>query len=338
MSVLLTGGLGFIGSHTFVELAKNNYNIIIIDNLSNSKIEQIGKLEELTGKKVKIYFGDMTNMEILYEIFNENKINYVIHLAGFKSVAESISKPLKYYNHNLSILFNLLNIMKKYNCKNLVFSSSATVYGNNNSNNNVLSENMSTGHNITNPYGQTKYFQEEILKDLYHSDNSWNIILLRYFNPVGCHPSGIIGENPNGIPANLFPCILNSIQEKTQLKIYGNTYNTHDGTCIRDFIHVCDLADAHIKVLKCKGLNIYNVGTGKKTSVLDIITTFEKINNIKLNYVIAEKREGDIECICADCSKIENEIGWKSKYSIENMCKDSYSYFSQIQFPQILKM
>ncbi len=318
MSILLTGGLGFIGSHTFVELSENNYDAIIIDNLSNSKLEQIDKLEKLTCKKVKFYLGDMMNISNIEKVFSENTINHVIHFAGLKSVTDSIEKPLEYYNHNLQILFNLLNVMKKYNCKNLVFSSSATVYGNNGIN--ILTENTPTGQNITNPYGQTKYFQEEILKDLYKSDNNWNITLLRYFNPVGGHSSGIIKEEPNGIPANLFPCILKSIRDKTQLKIYGNTYDTYDGTCIRDFIHVCDLANAHMEVLNSKGLNIYNVGTGKKTSVLDIITTFEKVNNIKLDYVITDKRNGDIACVCADCSKISNEIGWKSTYNIEDMC------------------
>lgn len=327
MSILLTGGLGFIGSHTYVELTKNNYDVIIIDNLSNSKIEQIEKLEKLTGKKIKFYFGDMLDSAIIEQVFSENNISHVIHFAGLKAVAESIAKPLEYYNHNLHILFNLLNIMKKHGCINLVFSSSATVYGNNEIS--IFTENTPTGKNITNPYGQTKYFQEEILKDLYKSDNRWNITLLRYFNPVGGHPSGIIGEDPNGIPANLFPCILRAIKEKIQLKIYGNTYNTHDGTCIRDFIHVCDLANAHVKVLDCKGLNIYNVGTGKKTSVLDIITTFERVNNIKLDYTIAEKRDGDIECVCADCSKILNEIGWKSEYGIEDMCRHSYLYYNK---------
>ena len=327
MSILLTGGLGFIGSHTYIELTKNNYDVIIIDNLSNSKIEQIEKLEKLTGAKVKFYFANMMDINALEQIFSENNINHVIHFAGLKSVAESIAKPLEYYSINLQILFNLLNIMKKHNCKNLVFSSSATVYGNNEIG--IFTENTPTGKNITNPYGQTKYFQEEILKDLYKSDNSWNITLLRYFNPVGGHPSGIIGEDPNGIPANLFPCILRSIRDKTQLKIYGNTYNTHDGTCIRDFIHVCDLANAHVKVLNCKGLNIYNVGTGKKTSVLDIIITFEKANNIKLDYIIVDKRDGDIECVCANCSKILNEIGWKSEYGIKDMCKHSYLYYNQ---------
>jgi UDP-glucose 4-epimerase len=319
MSVLLTGGLGFIGAHTFVELIENNYDVVIIDNLANSQIEQVEKLEKLTGKKPNLYIGDMLDKEILEKIFKENKISHVIHFAGLKSVAESIQKPIEYYNHNLQILFNLLDIMQKYNCKNLVFSSSATVYGANNIG--VYSEDMTTGQNITNPYGQTKYFQEEILKDLYKSDNSWNIIILRYFNPVGGHPSGIIIENPNGIPANLFPCILRSINEKTKLKIYGNDYNTYDGTCIRDFVHVCDLANSHVKVLNCVGLKIYNVGTGVKTSVLDIIITFERVNNIKLDYEIVGRRDGDIECVCANCDKIKNEIMWESKFGVKDMCR-----------------
>jgi UDP-glucose 4-epimerase len=325
MSILLTGGLGFIGSHTYVELTKNNYDVIILDNLSNSKIEQIDKLEKMTNKKVKFYQNDMLDVEILDKIFNENNITNIIHFAGFKSVNESIKEPIKYYSHNLQILFNLINVMKKYECRNLVFSSSATVYGNTGLD--IYSEDNQTGTNISNPYGQTKYFQEEILKDLHKSDSSWNITLLRYFNPVGNNPSCIIGEEPNGVPANLFPCIIQSIKNKTQLKIYGNTYNTYDGTCIRDFIHVVDLACAHVKVLNCKGLNIYNVGTGKKTSVLDIIKTFEKVNNIKLDWVIADKRDGDVARTCANCEKIKKEIKWDAEYEIEDMCRDSYNYY-----------
>lgn len=325
MSVLLTGGLGFIGSHTFVELVAKNYDVIIIDNLSNSKIEQVVKLEALTKTKVKYYYLDMMDKSKLETVFAENDIKYVIHFAGLKSVAESIAKPLEYYGVNISILLNLLDVMKKYNCKNLVFSSSATVYGNNSIG--VYDENCCVGQNLTNPYGKTKYFQEEILRDLYISDASWNITLLRYFNPVGGHPSSIIGEEPNGIPANLFPCIIKAIREKTQLKIYGNDYDTHDGTCIRDFIHVVDLAKAHVAVLNCVGLNTYNVGTGNKTSVLDIITTFKNANNIKLDYIFAEKRSGDVSCVCANCDKIYTEIGWKAEYGVYNMCRDAYEYF-----------
>lgn len=326
MSILLTGGLGFIGSHTYIELIDKNYEVIIVDNLANSKIEQLNKLEKITNKKIKFYQNDMLDINTIDKIFNENNnIKYVIHFAGFKSVAESIKNPIKYYSHNLQILFNLIDVMTKYNCKNLVFSSSATVYGNIDTD--VFSEDKTSGNKITNPYGQTKYFQEEILKDLHKSDLSWNITILRYFNPAGNHPSCIIGEDPNGIPVNLFPCIIHSIKNKTKLKIYGDTYNTYDGTCIRDFIHVVDLAKAHVKVLECKGINVYNVGTGKKTSVLDVINTFEKINNIKLDYIIADKRDGDIACMCSDCSKIKNELGWEAIYGIENMCRDSYNYF-----------
>jgi UDP-glucose 4-epimerase len=325
MSILLTGGLGFIGSHTFVELIEKNYNVIIIDNLSNSKLDQAEKLGSLTKTRIKIYVADMSDIKNIEKVFDENNIISVIHFAGLKSVNESINNPLMYYNINIQILINLLCVMKKHNCKNIIFSSSATVYGNNN--NEIFDEKCCVGQNLTNPYGKTKYFQEEILQDLYKSDKSYNITILRYFNPVGCHPSGKIGEEPNGTPANLFPCILKSIKEKSQLKIYGNKYNSHDGTCIRDFIHVVDLAKAHVAVLNCNGLNIYNVGTGKKTSVLDIITTFEISNNIKLNYIIDEPRQGDVICVCANCDKIYNEIGWKAEKTIENMCVDSYGYF-----------
>jgi UDP-glucose 4-epimerase len=328
-SILLTGGLGFIGSHTFVELFENkkNYDIIIVDNLSNSKYDQLEKLEKMLDIKIKLYIIDMCDLFSLRRVFFENNITHVIHLAGLKSVNESISNSLFYYTHNLQILINLLNTMKLYKCKNIVFSSSATVYGNNN--HDICRENLQTGINMTNPYGKTKYFQEEILIDLYKSDPSWNITILRYFNPVGNHPSAIIGEEPNGVPANLFPCIMQSIKNNTQLKIFGNTYNTHDGTCIRDFIHVVDLGNAHVKALDCIGLNIYNVGTGKKTSVLDIITTFEKVNNIKINYIIADKRDGDVECVCADCSKIKKELGWSAKKTVEDMCKDSYKFLTK---------
>jgi UDP-glucose 4-epimerase len=328
MKILLTGGLGFIGSHIYVELCQKNHDVIILDNLANSKIEQAEKLKDLTKNNVKLYIGDMMNINSIEKVFIENKITHVIHLAGLKAVAESIQKPIEYYYHNLQILFNLLEIMKKYNCKNIIFSSSATVYGSDGKND-FFTENMPIGQNITNPYGQTKYFQEQILKDLFISNNTWNITILRYFNPVGCHSSGLIGEDPNGIPANLFPCILRSLKNKTQLKIYGNTYNTYDGTCIRDFIHVVDLAKAHVKVINCIGYNVYNVGTGKETSVLDIITTFEKINNIKLDWIIDEKRDGDIGKLCANCDKIYNDMGWEAEYNIEDMCRDTFNYFSK---------
>ena len=269
----------------------------------------------------------MLNSNALEQIFLNNNINSVIHLAGLKAVGESVQNPLKYYSNNLQILLNLLNLMKKYNCKNLVFSSSSTVYGKCCSIS--LSEQSQTGIDLINPYVKTKYFQEVILSDLYKSDQTFNITILRYFNPTGNHSSCIIGEVPSGIPANLFPCILYSIKNKQQLKIYGNTYDTHDGTCIRDFIHVVDLAKAHISVLNCTWFNVFNIGTGKKTSVLDIITTFEKINSVKLDYVIAPPREGDAPCSFSDCSKIYNEIGWKAEKNIEDMCRDSYLFYTK---------
>jgi UDP-glucose 4-epimerase len=326
MTVLLTGGIGFIGSHIFLELIQD-YNVVIIDNFSNSNYDQVKRLEKLTNKSINVYAIDLLNINLVNKVFVENKIKYVIHLAGLKSVNDSITEPLFYYSHNLQILFNLLTVMKKFGCKNLVFSSSATVYGDN-IKNSSFSEDDKTGVNITNPYGKTKYFQEEVLKDLYKSDSDYNITILRYFNPAGAHSSGIIGEDPQvEKPTNLFPNILRSIKEKTELKIYGKTHNTHDGTCIRDFIHVVDLAKAHVKVLNLKGLNIYNVGTGIKTSILDVLSTFENVNEIKLDFSFTAPRQGDLSCVYADCSKICKEIRWKAEKNLEDICRDVYMYF-----------
>lgn len=328
MQILLTGGLGYIGSHTYIELMKNidNYeDVIIVDNLSNSKYEQLDKIKSLTNKNIKFYNIDLLDTLQLEKVFDDNNISSVIHFAGLKSVNDSISKPLYYYEHNIIILINLLKIMMKYNCKKIIFSSSCTVYGNNVE---KVDETMITGTNITNSYGKTKYFQEEILKDLFTSDNTWNITILRYFNPVGNHESGVIGDNPN-FPTNLFPCILNSIKNNDILKIYGNDYDTYDGTCIRDFIHVVDLANAHIIALKhCGKLNIYNVGTGVETSILKIVKTFENINSIKLNYSFCSKRDGDIKCIYADNVKIK-EIGWEAKKNIDDMCRDAFIFYKK---------
>jgi UDP-glucose 4-epimerase len=329
MSVLLTGGLGFIGSHTCVDLLENNYQVIIIDNLSNSSIDQLNKLQILTNKSITFYNVDMQNIMDLNKVFIDHQIDSVIHFAGLKSVAESVNQPLFYYSHNLQIMFNLLQVMNLHGCKKLIFSSSATVYGSQSFQ--PISETAQTGLGITNPYGQTKYFQEEILKDIYKSDPSWNITILRYFNPTGNHPSGIIGENPNGIPNNLFPCIFRSIRERRVLKIYGNTYETTDGTCVRDFIHVVDLANAHVKALnKCNGLNIYNVGLGKGTSVLEIIKTFERVNDIKLNYEMADKRPGDIASVFADNKKILAELNWIPTKTVEDMCNTSQNQLKLI--------
>lgn len=329
MQILVTGGTGYIGSHTCVELLNNNYEVIIVDNLSNSKKEVVNKIEKITNKKLKFYELDIRNKDSLERVFKENKIDAVIHFAGLKAVGESVVKPLLYYNHNISSTLTLLEVMNEFNCKNIIFSSSATVYG----------EQESFKYNEImeckppkNPYGATKSIIERILKDLYISDNSWSISILRYFNPIGAHESGLIGEDPNDIPNNLMPYILGVAQNKfPELTIFGNDYNTIDGTCIRDYIHVVDLAKGHISALNHilknpKGVFIYNLGTGHGTSVLELITTFERVNNLKLNYKFGARREGDLPACYADVTKSWKELGWKSEKTIEDMCKDSYNF------------
>ncbi len=326
MKILVTGGLGFIGSHTVVELAKEENEIIIVDNLNNSKEEVLDKLEEITQKKFKFYKYDLTEKERVEEIFSENNIEAVIHFAGFKAVGESIKEPLMYYSNNLISTLNLLQVMKKYNVKRFIFSSSATVYGDQGKE--KYSEELSRGK-ITNPYGMTKAMIEKILEDLYASDNSWDITLLRYFNPVGAHSSGLIGEDPKGIPNNLMPYIMKVASGKLEiLSIFGNDYPTPDGTCIRDYIHVVDLAKGHVKALQKapKGLNIYNLGSGHGTSVLEMVTTFERVNNVKVNYKIANRREGDLPEYCADATKAFRELGWKTEKTIEDICRDAWNY------------
>lgn len=325
-SVLVTGGLGFIGSHCCVELLNENYNIIIVDNNSNSKLETVDKIKVITGKDVIFYKGDLLDNNFIDYIFGHYKIWCVIHFAAFKSVNESISTPLAYYKNNVIGTINLLNIMDKYNCRRLIFSSSATVYGNQPS---PINENMEIGRDITNPYGRTKFFIEEILKDLYTSNKLWSIVILRYFNPVGSHESGLLGEDPIGIPNNLFPHILRAI-DGSKIKIFGDDYDTDDGTCIRDFIHVVDLAKGHtivLNLLNNTGLNTYNLGTGSGISVLKLINTFEKVNNIKINYEITQRREGDLSKIYADVSKVNKDLGWRSIKSLEDICKDGFNYY-----------
>jgi UDP-glucose 4-epimerase len=320
-TVLVTGGLGFIGSHTCVELLNNNFNVIVIDNLFNSKLKVIHSIEKITNKKIKFYKIDLLHKNKLENIFINHQIDLVIHFAGLKSVNESISKPLLYYDNNITGSINLFKLMEKYNIFNLIFSSSATVYGN--PDKYPVDENTQTGNGITNPYGQTKYMIEQILKDLYNSNNKWNITCLRYFNPVGAHPSGLIGEDPNDIPNNLFPHILSG-----KLTIFGNDYETSDGTCIRDFIHVVDLSNGHIKAIdKLKGYNVYNLGTGKGTSVLQFINTFEKVNNVKIDYTFGDRRKGDICMIYANVDKANKQLNWKTIYSINDVCKHGYHYF-----------
>ena len=329
MKVLVTGGLGFIGSHTALELIQNNYEVIIIDNLYNSEIEVKDKIKEITGVEPKVYIKDLLNKKEIENIFEENKIDSVIHFAGYKAVGESCREPLKYYHNNLMSTINLLEVMKKYDVKKFVFSSSATVYGNPGVK--KYSESLGRGK-TTNPYGTTKAMIEQILEDLYKSDNSWNIGILRYFNPIGAHSSGLIGEKPVGIPNNLMPYILKVAKGELKcLNVFGNDYNTHDGTGVRDYIHVVDLAKGHVKVLekleKSKsGIFTYNIGSEKGYSVLDLVKTFEKVNNIKINYKIAERRPGDLDEYYADSSKAKNELGWKTEKTLEDMCIDSWNF------------
>lgn len=336
MNILVTGGLGFIGSHTIVSLleSSNNldYNVIVVDNLSNSSISTLSNIKSLVKNPEKIIFieGNVNDKIFLKEVFMKYKIESIIHFASLKSVGESIKNPLLYYNQNLNSLLNLLELMDNYDCNQFIFSSSATVYGSESLS--PLHETDKIGYSITNPYGQTKYFQEQILNDYSKINPHKSITILRYFNPVGAHPSGLIGENPNGIPNNLFPYILRvASKQYDKLTIFGK-YNTDDGTCLRDFIHVMDLADGHIASLNNKkdGLTIYNLGTGQGISVLELVTTFIKVNNIEVPYIITNKREGDIDIVFSDVSKIYNEIGWKTKRNIEDICRDGYHFISKL--------
>ena len=330
MKILVTGGCGYIGSHTCCELLNNGYEVVIIDNLCNSKKEVLDSIKKITSKNVKFYYGDVCDKEILTTIFKENEISAVIHFAGLKAVGESVEKPLLYYRNNLDSTLSLLEVMGSFNCKKLVFSSSATVYGTPKS----LPIKEDFPLSTTNPYGSTKLMIENILRDLYKSDNEWSIALLRYFNPIGAHQSGLIGENPNGIPNNLMPYIIKvATGELKQLNIFGDDYPTHDGTGVRDYIHVVDLAKGHIKaiekVLNTNKIDAYNLGTGNGYSVLDIVNTFEKVNNIKVNYKIVERRAGDIAECYADPSYALKELNWKAEKTLEEMCKDSYNYVAK---------
>ena len=327
MKVLVTGGCGYIGSHTCCELLDKGYEVVIIDDLSNSKIETIDIIKEITNKDLVFYKGDVSDKELLNEIFSQHNIDCVIHFAGFKAVGESVSKPLMYYRNNLDSTITLCEVMNSYNCKNLIFSSSATVYGTPKK----LPIKEDFPLSTTNPYGTTKLMIENILKDLYKSDNTWNIVILRYFNPIGAHRTGLLGEDPNGIPNNLMPYIVKvANKELPELSIFGNDYNTKDGTGVRDYIHVVDLALGHIaaieKINRDKGLFIYNLGTGKGYSVLELVNTFSKVNNIKVNYKIVGRRDGDIAECYADVEKAKKELNWEAKIGIEDMCKDSYNY------------
>ena len=326
MKILVKGGLGFIGSHTAVELLNSGNEVTIVDNLYNSKEEVLEKIEQITNKKVKLYKYDLTNKNELEEVFEENEIDVVIHFAGYKAVGESVKKPLMYYSNNLYSTINLLEVMEKYNVKKLVFSSSATVYGDPGTSKYV--EEMGRGK-TTSPYGTTKAMIEKILEDLYFSDDSWSIVILRYFNPVGAHESGLIGEEPNGIPNNLMPYVMKVAAKKLDvLNIFGNDYPTPDGTGVRDYIHVVDLAKGHVYAMEKmkKGLNIYNLGSGKGVSVLELVDTFSKVNNVKVNYKIVDRRPGDLAEYYADPSKALKELGWKTEKTLEDICRDSWNF------------
>lgn len=328
MKILVTGGTGYIGSHTVVELLEAGYEVVIIDNLSNSKKKVIDKIKVITGKEITFYKGDVCDKELLEKIFNTHKISAVIHFAGYKAVGESVHKPLMYYRNNIDSTLTLCEVMQKYNVKNIVFSSSATVYGN--PSKLPISESLEIKH-ATNPYGETKIMNENILRDIFASDCTWNIALLRYFNPIGAHKSGLIGENPDDIPNNLMPYIVKVATGKLrELSVFGNDYDTKDGTGVRDYIHVVDLAKGHIKaiewVLKGNGIDAFNLGTGNGYSVLELVEAFKKYNNIDVPYKIVGRRDGDIDTCYADVSYAKEKLNWSSIYGIEDMMKDSYNY------------
>ena len=329
MKIFVTGCCGYIGSHTCVELLKNNYEVIGLDNFSNSKKEVLNSIKTITGKSIKFYEGNMLDSDILNKIFKENVINCVIDFAAYKAVGESVEKPISYYVNNVSSVLTLLNVMINNNCKKIVFSSSATVYGNPSIV--PITEDCPTG-GTTNPYGTSKLFVEQILKDLYKSDSTWDICILRYFNPIGADRSGLIGEDPNGVPANLMPYITKVASGKLPcLSVFGNDYDTIDGTGVRDYIHVVDLAKGHIKALlklvkEEKGLYIYNLGTGVGYSVLEMINTFSKVNNVKVNYKIVGRRKGDIATCYSSTKKAKEELGFICEKTLSDMVKDSWNY------------
>lgn len=329
MKVLVTGGAGYIGSHTCVELLNSGYDVLVLDNLMNSKEESLKRVMKITGKNLQFIKADLLDREAVEKVFAENKIDSVIHFAGLKAVGESVAIPLKYYQNNITGTIILCEAMAKYGVKKLVFSSSATVYGNPAS----VPINESFPLSATNPYGRTKFFIEEILRDLYVSDKTWNIAILRYFNPVGAHESGMIGEDPNGIPNNLMPFISQVAVGKLQkLRVFGSDYETQDGTGVRDYIHVVDLSIGHLKALEklesLPGVVTYNLGTGQGYSVLDMVNAFEKANGIKISYEITDRRPGDIAECYADPEKSKSELGWTATLGVEEMCADTWRWQS----------
>jgi len=327
MSVLVTGGAGYIGSHTCVEMLEAGYDVVVVDNLDNSSVESLNRVEKITGKKVKFYENDVRDRDALRRIFSENKIEAVIHFAGLKAVGESVSIPIKYYNNNIDSTLALVEVMAEFEVKKIVFSSSATVYGV--TKEMPLNESMPTG--AINPYGRTKLFIEEILKDLYASDNTWSVALLRYFNPIGAHKSGTIGEDPKGIPNNLMPYISQvAVGKLKELHVFGNDYDTPDGTGIRDYIHVVDLAKGHVKaieyVLKNTGCEAINLGTGKGTSVLELRDAFVKASGKDVPFVIDPRRPGDAAEVYAQAVKAKELLGWEAELGIKEMCEDTWRW------------
>lgn len=330
MTVLITGGAGFIGSHTMVEFLEAGHDLVVVDNFCNSKPASLERVKQITGKDFKFYEVDLTDYDAFEKVFKENKIEGAVHFAGLKAVGESVAQPLRYYENNLMSTLNLCKLMSKYNAKKLVFSSSATVYGKPKRNPIPETADLWT----TNPYGETKLMIERILKDMCHADDGWSIAILRYFNPIGAHQSGLIGEDPNGIPNNLLPYITQVASGKREcLSVFGNDYNTHDGTGVRDYIHVVDLAQAHLKAVEwlenSSGIDYFNIGTGQGYSVLDIVNAYEKATGIKIPYKIVDRRPGDIDECCADPTKAYNVLGWQAKYGIEDMCRDSNNWQSK---------
>jgi len=330
MKILVSGGTGFIGSHTVVELINSGHEVVIFDNLYNSKIEVLDKIKEITGTKPDFYKADMLSKEEMRPMFEKHKFDAVIHFAGLKAVGESVQKPLLYYQNNLTGTMNLCELMAEYGCKRIIFSSSATVYGSPKTVPITEDFPLST----TNPYGTTKLFLERILTDLTVPDPEWSVVLLRYFNPIGAHESGLIGEAPNGIPNNLMPYITQvAIGKLPKLGVFGNDYDTPDGTGVRDYIHVVDLAKGHVnavdKAVSSKGVNIYNLGTGNGYSVLDIVKAFEAANGVEIPYEIKPRRAGDIATCYANPAKAKEELSWEAKFDLERMCKDSWNFIQK---------
>lgn len=330
MAVLVTGGTGYIGSHTVVELISEGYEVVIVDNFSNSKPEVLNRLKTITGKDIPFYEADLLNKEALTKIFEKETIDSVIHFAGYKAVGESVAKPVEYYHNNITGTLILLEVMKAYQVKDIVFSSSATVYGMNNIS--PLTENLPTS--ATNPYGYTKVMIEQMLRDVHVSDEEWNIALLRYFNPIGAHESGLIGEDPSGVPNNLMPYITQvAVGKLPELSVFGNDYDTPDGTGVRDYIHVVDLAKGHLKALASfkqhQGVGTYNLGTGVGYSVLDLVNNFQRANDIVIPYKIVERRPGDVGTCYADATLAKEILGWQAEKNLEDMCRDSWRWQSK---------